>query len=117
MASHNHGTQCVSCHTLGEAGPGCFTLAGSVYQPNKTDPYTAGEVRLYTQLNAQGELRGTFYIDGKGNFYTTAKIEWGPSLYATIYDANGNPKHMQDAVNDGNCNHCHSAMDDRLTLP
>lgn len=115
--SHQNGNQCVTCHTFQGVGPGCFTIGGSVYQANKVDPYTAGEIRLHTLPNGQGELKGTYYIDGKGNFYSTAKIEWNQTLYVSMYDANGNAKHMQGVTNDGNCNRCHGAADDRLVLP
>ena len=115
--SHNNGSQCASCHIFQGVGPGCFTLAGSVYTANSIDPYTTGQVRLYTQQNAQGILKGTYYIDAKGNFYTTAKIDWGAGLYASMYDANGNAKHMQGITNDGNCNRCHGEASERLVLP
>lgn len=115
--SHQNGAQCITCHTYQSIGPGCFAIAGSVYEDNKIDPYTSGEVRLYTLQNAQGQLRGTYYIDGRGNFYSTAKIEWGEGLFVSIYDANGNTKHMQGRTNDGNCNRCHGATDNRLVLP
>ncbi len=115
--SHNNGQPCQRCHIYQSFGPGCFSISGSVYQANKIDYFTKGEIRIYTEPNGQGQLKGTFYVDSRGNFYSTATIAWSEEYYVAFDDGNGNTKHMQNKVNSGDCNSCHGTFANRIFAP
>lgn len=112
--SHNNGRNCMSCHNDGGSGKGCFTAAGSVYRSNGS-AFTSAVVRLYTQPNAQGELRATITGDNLGNFFTTDNINYSGGLYPTLVGSNGAVQHMPTSITSGACNSCHGASTDRLT--
>lgn len=115
--SHNNGQECQNCHFYQGFGTGCFNISGSVYKANKIDFYAQGEIRLFTQPNGQGQQVGTFYVDSRGNFYSTAGINWSQNLFATFNDGNGNNQHMQAAITSGDCNSCHGDFNDRIFVP
>ena len=112
--SHNNGRNCMSCHTDGGSGKGCFTAAGSVYTANG-GAFTSAIVRLYTQPNGQGELRATITGDNLGNFFTTENINYSGGLFPSLFGTNGSVKHMPTSITSGACNSCHGASEDRLT--
>jgi hypothetical protein len=74
-------------------------------------------VRLYTEKDGGGELKGTFYVDGLGNFFSTREIDWNTGYYVTYVDEGGIARHMQLKVTDGNCNRCHGEFDYRIAIP
>ena len=111
--SHNFGQNCMSCHTSGEKGEGCFTVAGSVSNSSLTTPLTSGTVKLYTQANGGGTLKHTFQIDSKGNFHTTESIDY-TGLYASVTGSNGTTQYMSSALSSGSCNSCHGASTSKL---
>lgn len=115
-SSHNSGLQCQNCHVYQGSGPGCFTLAGSIYRDNGFDPYPDGEIRMYTLPNGQGENRGTLYTDNSGNFYTTQTIDYSQELYPVLVDGNNKAYYMNTPVTEGNCNRCHSEFAQRIRV-
>ena len=74
--SHNKGMNCMQCHYASGEGEGCFNVAGTIYQSNLQNTQNGGKVELFTEPNGQGTLKYTINIDGKGNFYTTANVDY-----------------------------------------
>lgn len=111
--SHNNGANCMSCHTDGGEGEGCFTLAGSVYEPQSTIPLENVTLKLYTAAQGGGELRFTLNGDAIGNFFTTEDVNYA-GLYASLTGPSGNPHYMSTPLSSGSCNSCHGASTDRL---
>jgi len=109
--SHNMGQNCMNCHTSGGQGKGCFQTAGTVYDTKGTTTMSNGVITLYTGVNASGTLRGTIYVDAKGNFHTTESIDFSGGLYPTITGASGDIQHMPDPTTTGACNSCHGAKE------
>jgi hypothetical protein len=79
--SHKDGQNCMSCHTSGGSGEGWFTLAGTIYDISKSNPYPNTTVKLSTGSNGTGSLVRTIEADGKGNYFTTESIDFGDGLY------------------------------------
>lgn len=111
--SHNNGRNCMSCHSDGGEGKGCFTAAGSAYTSNGGVSQNV-VMRLYTQPNGQGELKATVNGDALGNFYTTENINYSGGLYPTITFASGTVKHMPSSITSGACNSCHGSSSGRI---
>ena len=112
--SHNNGKNCMSCHKSGESGEGWFTVAGSVYDSLKTSPLPNGTIRLYSETLGSGTLVKTIDVDGKGNFYTTEKVDFAEGLYVSITGSSGNIKNMYSSISTGQCNSCHGVSTDRI---
>lgn len=115
--SHNSGQNCMGCHSDGGGGKGCFTVAVSVYSEPGTALRPNGQVRLYTGANGTGTLRGTVDVDAKGNFHTTAAIDFSGGLYPVVTNAAGDVEHMSDAIGSGACNSCHGQSTGILWVP
>lgn len=105
--SHNSGKNCMTCHTDGGEGKGCFTVAGSVYDSVQNKYAAEGEVKLYTGINGSGTLMTTIQVDGKGNFYTTANVNFMTPLYPSVASILGDTRHMQEGTTTGRCGSCH----------
>ncbi len=111
-ASHFFGLNCSACHTEGRKGTGCFTIAGSVLDEDRSKIYKNPVVKLYTEPMAGGTLVATIKGDAFGNFYTTETIDFSKGLYPTLI---GSPsatepiKHMKRPIDQtmGQCNKCH----------
>jgi hypothetical protein len=82
--SHNKGMNCMQCHTASGEGEGCFNVAGTVYQSDLQNTVNSGKVELYTGPNGTGTLKYTIDIDSKGNFYTTANVDY-TGLYPKVF--------------------------------
>lgn len=110
--SHFFGLNCSACHVDGRKGTGCFTIAGSVLDEDRSKIYKNPVIKLYTEPMAKGTLVATINGDAFGNFYTTEKIDFGTGLYPTLI---GSPtatepiKHMKRPIDNtmGQCNKCH----------
>ena len=111
--SHNMGQNCMNCHKSGGSGEGWFTVAATVYDSLQTTPLPNATVRLYTSANGGGTLKYTIEVDAKGNFYTTAPIDWGNGLYPSVQGANGT-HYMSSAINTGNCSSCHGSSTGKI---
>lgn len=111
--SHNNGANCMSCHTNGGDGEGCFTLAGSVYEPQTTTPLPNVTLKLYTAAQGGGELRFTLNGDAIGNVFTTENVDY-MGLYASLTGPSGTPHYMSTPLSNGSCNTCHGVSTDRL---
>ena len=101
--SHNKGQNCMVCHRSKGEGEGCFVAAGTVYDTNMMNTITSGKVDFYTGPNETGTLKQTVMIDGKGNFYTTAKFS-PEGLYPVVTGPAGNKKMMGSSLSSGECN-------------
>lgn len=110
--SHNNDQNCMSCHTNGGSGEGCFSLAGTAYKSDKTTVTNTGSVKLYTEANGGGTLKHTVAIDAEGNFHTTENIDMS-GLFPAI--SLGDTQHyMSTAPGNGSCNTCHGVSTDKL---
>jgi hypothetical protein len=111
--SHNQGQNCMACHFSGGKGEGYFNVAGTVYDSTLTAYKPNTTVYLYTQQNAQGDLKYTIQVDGLGNFYTTEVIDFGNGLYPVI-KSNSGERHMSSPITTGACNSCHGYSTSKL---
>jgi len=114
--SHNMGQNCMNCHKNGGSGEGIFQVAGTVYDSLKTNIYPNATVNLYTQPNGGGQLRATVYADSKGNFYTTAAVDFSGGLYPSVISTSGTTKYMSTSISIGACNSCHGVSTDKLWI-
>ena len=111
--SHNMGQNCMSCHKSGGTGEGWFNVAGTVYDSLKTNTYPNTIIKLYSEPNGAGMLKHTIQVDGKGNFYTTANIDFGSGLYPAVV-SNSGVKYMSSATTTGTCVSCHGVSTDKI---
>ncbi len=110
--SHNNGMNCMTCHTKGGEGEGCFNVAGSVYNQALNSPMANAVIKLYTQPNGQGTLKYTIYGDAKGNFHTTDAVDY-TGLYPAVSGPTGT-QYMGSALSTGACNSCHNSSTDKI---
>ncbi len=94
-------------HKQGGSGEGLFQVAGTVIFPNAT-------VYLYTGPNGTGTLKYTLEVDGKGNFYTTEKIDFGANGLFPAIKGKNKTYYMPTAVTSGSCNGCHGVTTRKL---
>ncbi|MCX6256995.1 MAG: hypothetical protein NTW49_03720 [Bacteroidia bacterium] len=111
MVSHNVGQNCQICHVTGGPSNAWFTVAGTVYDSTKIKPYPNATVKLYTGLKGQGNLVATIPVDGKGNFYTTAAINYGSGLYPLVIGTKNDSVFMPQLNTLGSCNSCHDSIE------
>ena len=119
--SHFFGLNCNACHTEGRKGKGCFTIAGSVLDEDRSKIYKNPVIKLYTEPKGGGKLVATIKGDALGNFYTTEDIDFSSGLYPTLIGSPGAAepiKHMTIPVfsNTGQCNKCHGYRKDEEAL-
>ncbi len=112
--SHNNGQNCMSCHTSGGEGEGWFTIAGSVYDTSKVNPYSNATIKLYTKANGEGTLKKSIEVDVLGNFYTTENPDFGDGLFPSVTGKNGDSQFMSFAITTGECYSCHGNTTDRI---
>ena len=112
-SSHNMGRNCMTCHVSGGQGDGWFNAAGTVWDStgNQTNPNAT--VKLFTKPNGEGTLRATLYADAKGNFYTTAAIDFTGGLYPAVTGAT-TTKYMSTSITMGACNSCHGVSQAKM---
>ncbi len=113
--SHNKGMNCMQCHVSTGDGEGCFNVAGTIYQSDLQNTVASGKVELYTGPNGSGTLKYTIDIDGKGNFYTTAKVDY-TGLYPKVTGPSGASIHMSTPLSSGACNACHGASTGKIGI-
>jgi len=114
--SHNAGQNCMACHKSGGNGEGWFTVAGTVYNASASAVYPKATVKFYTGSNGTGTLVKTIEVDGKGNFYTTADVNFGSGLYVTVTGTTGNVSKMGASVGTGACNSCHGSSTGKISV-
>ena len=114
-SSHKTGQNCMNCHCSGGEGSGWFNAAGTVYTADSSSTYANVVVKLYTAPDSLGNqvLVTTINGDAKGNFYTTASINFGSGLYPVVVGAHGT-KYMTATITQGACNGCHGVTTGRL---
>lgn len=110
--SHNNNQNCMSCHTNGGKGEGCFTIADTAYKSNKTNYANTGNIKLYTEANGGGTLKHTVAIDALGNFHTTENVDIN-GLFPAI-SLGGTEHYMSTSLSNGSCNTCHGVSTDKL---
>ncbi|MBK8612193.1 MAG: hypothetical protein IPN85_01675 [Flavobacteriales bacterium] len=115
--SHNAGADCQSCHLPDGEGEGCWTIGGTVYDPNGDHPSAAAQFRLFTAPLGKGSLKLQLEGDQNGNVYTSQDVAFGNGLFAAVINANGDTAFMSEAIRDGACNRCHGRSTDRIELP
>lgn len=113
--SHNKGQNCMQCHTAKGQGEGCFNVAGTVYQSNLQNTVNSGKVELFTGPNGTGTLKYTIDIDGKGNFYTTANVDY-TGLYPRVTGPSGATISMGSSLSSGACNACHGQSTAKIAI-
>jgi len=113
--SHNKGMNCMQCHTASGDGEGCFNVAGTIYQTDLQNTVNSGKVELFTEPNGQGTLKYTIAIDSKGNFYTTANVDY-TGLYPKVTAPSGNSVSMGSALTSGACNSCHGQSTSKIGI-
>lgn len=111
--SHKMGQNCMSCHRSGGEGEGWFSVAGTVYDSEKTAIYPNATIKMYDTPNETGVLIGTIEVDGLGNFYTTNNIDYGNGLYVSV-SGDTSTEFMINPVTSGQCNSCHGSSTDRI---
>ena len=104
--SHNMGRNCMSCHTDGGDGEGCFNAAGTAYH-SAGSTHSSAIVKLFTQPDGQGELRATI---------TTDDINFSGGLYPAIFGSSGEVEYMSSSITQGACNSCHGVSEDKITV-
>ncbi|MFN8365645.1 MAG: hypothetical protein U0Y96_00225 [Candidatus Kapaibacterium sp.] len=109
--SHNTGSDCMQCHKKGGGAKGIFTVAGSVYQLDKSRPNPNGLVFLSALANGR-EQEVQLNVDGLGNFYTTETVAFGKGLYPQHKSSKDTIRYMNDAITNGSCNSCHGRTTD-----
>lgn len=114
--SHNFGQNCMNCHISAGSGEGWFTVAGSLYDSTKANPYSNGTVKFTTEANGLGTIVKTIENDSNGNFYTTEPINFGNGLYVGVYGINGEQKLMGSKIVNGSCNSCHGNSSDKIWI-
>lgn len=113
--SHNKGQNCMQCHLAGGQGEGCFNVAGTLYKADLQNSQSGGKVELFTAPNGAGTLKYTIAIDNKGNFYSTAKIDY-TGLYPKVTSPSGASIFMSSPLSSGACNSCHGPSTSKLGL-
>lgn len=110
-SSHNGGKDCITCHTDGMDGRGCFSIAGTAYQKDKKTPIQNAVVMLFSRdenykiINPEKAIK--LVCDKSGNFYTTETVSFAGKYPAVI--ANGDTTFMGGALtNNAACNKCHA---------
>lgn len=116
-SSHNASRDCMKCHKDGEDGRGCFTVAGTVYSSNKTNPMTHAVVVLLSRdENDWSKITGSskpIKTDKSGNFYTTESIDF-VNKFPAIISENGDTTFMSGSLtNTAACNSCHSTSENQ----
>lgn len=107
-ASHNAGSNCMECHQQFGPGPGRFTVAGTVLDPDGT-PSPDAVVELWTGAGGNGELVLRLEADALGNFFTTEALDLTRApAYPFVIAADGTRTNfMPFPTLSGACNLCH----------
>jgi hypothetical protein len=114
--SHNAGQNCMNCHVTGGQGEGSFVAAGTVYS-SATTVSPNSVITLSTGANGTGTVKATLYGDAKGNFYTTAPIDFSGGLYPSVKNTAGASRYMSSSITQAACNGCHSSSNNRIFVP
>jgi hypothetical protein len=107
--SHNAGENCMTCHVSGGQGEGQFVAAGTVYNSTGQSVQPNAIITLTTGENGTGTVRATLYGDAKGNFYTTAAIDFSGGLYPSVKSTTGTTSYMSSTITQAACNGCHTS--------
>lgn len=113
--SHNEGKNCMNCHISGGGGEGIFRIAGTVYNSTVQSIYKNAVIILSTEANGAGVVKATINADAKGNFYSTAPIDFSGGLYTSVKGTTGIVKHMSTPITQAACNSCHGSSTGRIT--
>lgn len=110
--SHNMGRDCISCHyqgsVIGGEKPPVWQIGGTVYNADQIKTYPNTVVKLFTEPNGAGILKYTLNVDGYGNFYTSANVDFTANgLYPAVTSTKGT-NYMSFSITTGACNSCHT---------
>jgi len=111
--SHNMGLACATCHKSGGPGEGVFSIGGTVYHEDLSSAYPNTTLKLYTGPGGTGDLKYTFEVDGRGNFYSTTTLNVLTGLYPAVEGAT-TTKYMGSPVKTGMCSSCHGNTTDKI---
>jgi hypothetical protein len=103
----------MTCHKDGGKGDGWFKLADTVYDSLKVNTNPNTTVKLFTSPNGTGTLKYTLQVDGLGNFYITAAVDFVSGLYPAVVGKNST-KYMSSITTSGQCNSCHGVTTDKI---
>ena len=113
--SHKSGQNCMSCHKSGGSGEGWFTVAGTVYDKQKTAIYLNATVKLFTKTNNTLSEVATIEVDKKGNFYSTDLLNFSNGLYTSV-EGSTDTIFMISPIRSGQCNSCHGVSTDKIWI-
>lgn len=106
------GVPCIECHAkANEREAFVYSVAGTVYPtPHEPDDcYGVGSSSMRVVVTDANGTEHKLPVNGAGNFMLKTKIAMP---YRVKVTANGRTREMQDAVDDGDCNRCHSERGD-----
>ena len=107
--SHNSGRNCLGCHRKGGSGSGIFNVGGTVYDSLRTAVNGGCAVKICTEANGGGTELLSLNTDEKGNFYTTAAVDFSVPRHVYIIGKTGKKKYMGSTITTGACNSCHGS--------
>ncbi|NBC02446.1 MAG: hypothetical protein GVY20_01945 [Bacteroidetes bacterium] len=111
--SHNTGSNCMNCHVQGGGGDGIFSVAGTVYDEALNSVLPNSIVRIYSSPNSDEMPIAVIEVDSRGNFYTTANINFGDGLYTSVEGAT-TEIFMESPITSGSCSSCHGDSTERV---
>ena len=112
--SHNAGKDCLSCHTPGGQGDGCFSIGGTVYDQTGNIAPTA-TIRFYSAANGGGTLKATVPVNTSGSFYSSASMA---GYYPVVVSKTGTKTYMSTpiAIGGGGCALCHGNTTNKIVV-
>jgi hypothetical protein len=111
--SHKTGSNCMNCHVQGGGGDGLFSVAGTVYDEALNSVLPNSILRIYNSPNSDEMPVAVIEVDGRGNFYTTANINFGDGLYTSV-EGPTTKIFMESSITSGSCNSCHGDSTERI---
>jgi hypothetical protein len=108
-ASHNMGQNCMNCHKPGAGEAPVWKVAGTVYNEALSATNPNATVKLYSGPNGTGTLITTLQVDSKGNFYTTANVDFAAGVYPSVTGITSTNS-MSSSISTGACNSCHDGV-------
>jgi cytochrome c553 len=112
--SHNAGKDCLSCHTSGGQGEGCFSAGGTVYDKTGVIAPTAS-ILFYSAPNGGGTLKATIPVNTSGSFYSSQSMV---GYYPAVVSKAGVKTFMSTpiATGGGGCALCHGNTTDKILV-
>lgn len=110
---HNPGQECLTCHNGQQPGAPIYKIAGTAFQRDGVTPQKGGTIIIIDANNQVVKLTTMT----NGNFYSSANLT--PPYIALTSMCPGENTPMIENFVDGDCNSCHSGVDDpgRVQFP